>query len=101
MSSDRPEESENRDLLDFTPAKESSLGEVSTSVMEKGEWQKAVDIAVEESRRDGTPLAVIFIDVNDFKFINDEMGHLNGDELIADIRGMLSSVIRINPSAMR
>jgi diguanylate cyclase (GGDEF)-like protein len=38
--------------------------------------------------------AVIFIDVNDFKMVNDTLGHAAGDELLVAISGRLSDCVR-------
>lgn len=44
---------------------------------------------------DGTSeLAVIFIDINDFKLINDAMGHQLGDDLLCEVGDFLKTVIQ-------
>ena len=53
-------------------------------------WQ-----AMERARRDLERLmAVLFLDVDRFKIVNDSLGHLVGDELLVQIARALSSVLR-------
>ncbi|HEX4904117.1 MAG TPA: sensor domain-containing diguanylate cyclase [Acidimicrobiales bacterium] len=46
------------------------------------------------ARRSGQPLAVVSIDVDRFKGINDRFGHAAGDEVLVRIAGALRSVVR-------
>ena len=47
-------------------------------------------------RRDGGPgdgLTVMFLDLDDFKQVNDSLGHRTGDKLLVEIAGRLSAII--------
>jgi diguanylate cyclase (GGDEF)-like protein len=49
---------------------------------------------VARSRRYGRRLALIVLDLDDFKRINDRLGHLAGDEVLAEVASRMRSCIR-------
>ena len=51
-------------------------------------------LALERSRRSGDPLAVLFLDFDNFKQINDSRGHAAGDMVLATLGDRLSSLLR-------
>ncbi len=52
---------------------------------------------ITRAKRYGRPLSLILIDIDDFKFINDNFGHLKGDEvLIAIARLILDNIRRVD-----
>ncbi|MCD8512506.1 MAG: GGDEF domain-containing protein [Nitrincola sp.] len=50
--------------------------------------------AIAQSRRHQTSLALLFIDLDNFKSINDTQGHHAGDELLLEAADRLRSVVR-------
>jgi diguanylate cyclase (GGDEF)-like protein len=51
-------------------------------------------VALDRSRRNGAPLAVLFLDVDSFKQINDSMGHATGDLLLTVLAGRFKEMLR-------
>lgn len=49
----------------------------------------------ERARRSGQPMSVIMIDIDRFKDVNDQYGHLIGDEVLRDLAAIISGSIRI------
>lgn len=51
-------------------------------------------LAVSQANRNKQKLAVLFIDLNDFKAVNDTYGHGIGDELLQKVAGSLKDCLR-------
>jgi diguanylate cyclase (GGDEF)-like protein/PAS domain S-box-containing protein len=57
--------------------------------------------ALDVSKRSGMPLAVLFIDIDDFKGINDTLGHAAGDALLTEVARRLEEVARETDTVAR
>jgi diguanylate cyclase (GGDEF)-like protein/PAS domain S-box-containing protein len=53
------------------------------------------------ARRDGTTLAVLFCDIDDFKYVNDTLGHEAGDRLLSALAPRLASALRTTDTLAR
>lgn len=49
---------------------------------------------IQRSQRYGNELSIIMLDIDDFKKVNDEYGHLVGDEVLMQFVSIISSMIR-------
>ncbi len=57
--------------------------------------------ALARARRQDQPVAVLFLDLDDFKTINDSLGHSSGDELLRAVASRIADVARITDTAAR
>jgi diguanylate cyclase (GGDEF)-like protein/PAS domain S-box-containing protein len=57
--------------------------------------------AVAAARRGGHDAAVVFVDLDDFKMVNDTKGHATGDALLAAVGKRLSEAVRESDTAAR
>jgi diguanylate cyclase (GGDEF)-like protein len=48
-------------------------------------FRERLERAVVRHRRDGQPMALLFIDIDDFKLVNDRLGHTIGDRLLGAV----------------
>ncbi|MFI2367576.1 putative bifunctional diguanylate cyclase/phosphodiesterase [Streptomyces sp. NPDC018833] len=64
-------------------------------------FQDRVGHALIQAQRDGTVVGVLFVDVDDFKVVNDIHGHNVGDELLVALSLRLQTAVRASDTAAR
>jgi diguanylate cyclase (GGDEF)-like protein len=56
---------------------------------------------IAQAKRRGSPLAVLFIDLDGFKAVNDTLGHAGGDGLLKEVAARLQAAVRIGDTVAR
>jgi len=72
-----------------------------TGLPNRSLFQDRLSHALARQERDHKPLAVLLIDLDDFKTVNDSLGHAAGDELLKFVATGLMSVLRPADTAAR
>jgi diguanylate cyclase (GGDEF)-like protein len=65
-----------------------------TGLYNYGYFREALHYEVEKSRRYKTPLSLLFLDIDDFKWVNDTLGHLTGDKIMRQVGAILKKGVR-------
>ncbi|MGZ4480434.1 MAG: diguanylate cyclase domain-containing protein, partial [Nocardioidaceae bacterium] len=60
-----------------------------------------LDTALERAHRTRTYLGLLFLDLDDFKLVNDTLGHAAGDQLLAAIGHRIAGCVRAGDVAAR
>jgi diguanylate cyclase (GGDEF)-like protein len=66
-----------------------------TGVFNRRYFQVRLDEELQRSHRHQIPLALLMIDIDDFKRVNDSHGHLAGDIILRDVGEILRRSVRV------
>ncbi|MBM4285079.1 MAG: diguanylate cyclase [Deltaproteobacteria bacterium] len=81
-------------LLLFDEVKSLSLRDGLTGLHNVRYFWEMLNHHVELSRRYGWPLSLLFLDLDDFKQVNDHLGHLQGDMVLRTVAAYLQQSVR-------
>jgi diguanylate cyclase (GGDEF)-like protein/PAS domain S-box-containing protein len=68
--------------------------DVLTDLPNRTLFRDRLSMAILQAKRKEHELAVMFIDLDRFKLVNDTLGHLRGDELLQQVAGRLKNSMR-------
>ncbi|MFQ5470075.1 MAG: diguanylate cyclase domain-containing protein [Gammaproteobacteria bacterium] len=79
----------------------SALYDPLTGLANRLLFHQNLERSISRAERNDTMLAVMFIDLDRFKQVNDTMGHLAGDELLIQVAGRLTDAVRESDTVSR
>jgi diguanylate cyclase len=72
-----------------------------TEVLNRASWERAAESEFQRCRRIGHGAAVLMLDLDHFKSINDRHGHAVGDEVLRAVAAVLRGSLRVHDLAGR
>lgn len=65
-----------------------------TGIANRRHFDRALDREIRRTRRDGQPLSLIFLDLDEFKRFNDSYGHSRGDDVLRQVAQTLNETFQ-------
>ena len=82
------------DLKKITRALEKAKLDPLTGLANRGLFYETLDRAFERSKKEGTKLALILIDLDNFKPVNDTHGHDAGDRMLQQVASRIKNCVK-------
>jgi diguanylate cyclase (GGDEF)-like protein len=83
-----------RNMQLFQETRDLSLRDSLTGCFNRSHAIQTLTAELRRVSRTGTPLSVVMFDIDHFKAVNDQHGHLRGDELLAAVGRTLAQTMR-------
>ena len=90
---------ENRQLL--ATVAEQALRDPLTGLANRALFNERLHQGMERRERDGITVGVVAVDLNDFKLVNDTLGHPVGDDLLVGVASRLVNSVRPGDTVAR
>jgi diguanylate cyclase (GGDEF)-like protein/PAS domain S-box-containing protein len=72
-----------------------------TTLANRALFHDRVEHALTKSRRTASPVAVLFLDLDNFKTVNDSLGHAAGDQVLVGVAGRVNASVRTGDTVAR
>ncbi len=72
-----------------------------TDLPNRSLFQDRVEVALNRAQREKEHLALLYLDLDDFKQVNDQFGHEVGDQLLIEVANRLTGCLRKSDTAAR
>jgi diguanylate cyclase (GGDEF)-like protein len=96
IHTDITERKRTHDELQFKASRDNLTGLLNRDALEI-----EMDDAMRHARANGTSVAILFIDLDGFKRVNDDYGHAVGDEVLRSVSTRISAAVRTTDRVAR
>lgn len=72
-----------------------------TGLPNRAMFEELLELAVSRAQRHGAATAVLCMDIDDMKLVNDSLGHASGDELLKQVADRVQKVCRVEDTVAR
>lgn len=83
-----------RNMQLFSETRDLSLRDPLTGCFNRAHALETLDNEMRRARRGNRAVSIVMFDIDDFKGINDRLGHLSGDDLLQRVGTHLGSILR-------
>jgi diguanylate cyclase (GGDEF)-like protein len=85
----------------YKTLKEAAITDTLTGVFNRNHFENSFEREVDRSRGAARPLSLILLDLDQFKAINDQQGHQEGDRVLSETGALLIRCLRSTDLAFR
>jgi diguanylate cyclase (GGDEF)-like protein len=90
-----------RNVQLFAETREQGRRDRLTGCVNHQQCLETLDVELRRARRSHRPLSIVMFDIDHFKSINDDLGHLRGDEILRAVGAQLTRLLRITDVSCR
>jgi two-component system cell cycle response regulator len=78
----------------YRSALSASTNDTLTGLFNQGYFKRFLILELKRSLRQNHPTSLVIMDIDDFKSMNDSLGHLAGDQILGELAGRIRGCIR-------
>lgn len=78
----------------YRSALSASTNDALTGLFNQGYFKRFLTLELKRSLRQNHPTSLVLLDIDNFKSMNDTLGHLAGDQILGELAGRIRSCIR-------
>ena len=78
----------------YHTALNASANDTLTGLFNQGYFKRFLKLELKRSVRQNHPTSLVLLDIDNFKSLNDTLGHLAGDKILSELAGRIRSSIR-------
>jgi diguanylate cyclase (GGDEF)-like protein len=90
-----------RNVQLFGETREQGRRDRLTGCVNHQQCLETLDVELRRARRSGRPMSIVMFDIDHFKSINDDLGHLRGDEILRAVGAQLTRLLRVTDVSCR